>query len=202
MNNSLQVENKETEEDKNEYIQGIRGWLLVFIVFLGFYSWGWLSPSVKDFGMWIARFNYWKLGYSLLSSFFHLFSIITPLYLIYLLIRKKRNAILFSKIFFFVMPLINTANEYFFSLFPIFGFEFPSLYEVMFSLGFSFIWLLYLNNSIRVANTYLFTENKFPKVIDCPFCFERIGLEDDERNKKIAICPSCGATISKQTVAT
>lgn len=201
MNNSLQIEKKEASVDKSEYIHGIRGWLIVFIIFLGFYSWGWLAPSVKDLGMWIARFNYWKLVYSLLSSFFHLFSIITPLYLIYLLIRKKRNAILFSKIFFFVMPLINTANEYFFSLFPFFGSGFP-LYEVMFSLGFSFIWLLYLNNSIRVANTYLFTENKFPKVIDCPFCTERMALEKDERIKKIAICPSCGTTISKQTVAT
>jgi hypothetical protein len=76
------------------------------------------------------------------------------------------------------------------------------MFVLIFSLAISVPWFLYLMNSVRIANTFLLTENKFPKVIDCPYCFERIGLEDDERNKKIAICPSCAATISKQTVAT
>ena len=200
MNNILKEEPIATNQINTKRIQGIRGWLIVFVIFLALYSWGWLAPSIKGFDMWIYRFELWKIQYSLLSSIFHLFNVISPLLLIYLIIKKKNYAILFSKVFFFIMPLVNTANEYFFSLFPFNLFD--KSFEIIGSLSFSIIWLLYLTNSIRVANTFLFSENKLPKFIDCPFCNDRIEIEEEERINKVALCPSCATTISKNTVAT
>lgn len=185
-----------TNKNNDKYIRGFRGWLLVLIIFFGLYSWGWLSSSVQNFSKWIYRFNYWEIGYSLLSSIFHLFNIIVPLYLIYLLIRKKRNVILFSKIFFLTAPVINIINEYLFNPYSVLILD-SGLFVTISSLGISIIWLSYLTKSVRVANTYLFTENKFPRIFDCPLCFERIEVDNHERIKKVAVCTACSGTISK-----
>lgn len=185
---------------KDKYMHGIRGWLLVLIIFLGFYSWGWLSPSVQNFSMWIYRFNYWEIAYSLLSSFFHLFNIIVPLYLIYLLIRRRRNAVLFSKIFFIAVPVFNILNEYIFNRYSVLILD-SGLFVIVTSLSIGLLGLLYLTKSVRVANTYLFSENKFPRIFQCPLCFEKIEVENYERIQKVAVCPACSGNISNQIIA-
>jgi hypothetical protein len=181
-----------------DYIYGIKGWLLAFVVFLLFiifYQGKMIIPDLQYTGY---RLSQWRIKYVILRLALQFIHLGFPIYVGYSIYKVKDGTLLLVKAFLISLPLSSTAWTYLFEYSDVnFG---EALFSTFIMVGciVSVPWLLYFDLSKRVNNTFMFSGNNLPKRIQCPYCMAYLVLEKNERLKRVIICPNCNEEISEK----
>jgi hypothetical protein len=187
---------RESDQNYNlhsNWLFGIKGWLKFWIIIMGYFSiliiLGLISKIVKVNSI-LNQFNT-LFTFLLILKWIYLLTFVC---LTYMLIKKRKRAVEFTKIFFVSSPFLITLYlgtiDYFSSYSEIFQIENLGFYFLS-TVAISLPPFLYFSKSERVKNTYLLTEKKFPMGLNCPFCMEELELNEEEQLSKNVVCPNC-----------
>jgi hypothetical protein len=180
-----------------KYIKGIKGWLLFFLLSLLFIGVNMIIIVIKYFSNPRLDFFNLRLEFLIIHLTLIIAGIFFPFFVIYQMFKKKIQSLFIAKIFLILLPFYSFAWSMFLSTTMPFELE-SSIITGLFTVGilYSTPWLLYLNYSRRVNNTYLFTGKYLPSIVQCPFCLDKLQLDKEEREAQELICPTCNNIIS------
>jgi len=183
-----------------KYSYGIGGWLLLIWVLLFLR----VVESVFSEGLGRLLIYFFELRHitvlTLLSAgviSYRILEVTTICYLLFLIINQDHKALLFAKIYSILMYIHAFTIAWAF----ISAYSRPIALQVaqaaIIAIPLPLAFYMYLVKSKRVQNTFMFSGTKLPATIQCPFCLEKLQLEDSERIAKEAICPECNNHISQ-----
>jgi hypothetical protein len=181
------------DSPRGDPLQGITGWLLIFIVLLPFRVFIFITTESSSVYALLRYGLNWPLWVIISRALLYLLETALPLWISYLLASKHAHAVIWTKVFLALSPLtiaISYFHDHPFSLFY-------SLESRVFLTLFAFAipWFVYFSKSKRVRNTYMFTKVILPSKINCPFCSVELALSDVERTARSVECPECHGQI-------
>jgi hypothetical protein len=184
-----------------KYIRGVKGWLVVFILTLIFIGTNLSRLVIEE--LFDPRRDFFNLRIEIqMVNIALMFSgIFLPFFIAFILYKKKSESVLITKIFLALLPFYAFAWHIFKSKTMPYDIE-HAVIAGLFIVGclYSIPWFFYFNFSKRVNNTYLFNGTKMPKIFQCPFCLEKLELDNEEREAQEIVCPNCNKTISEKTM--
>jgi hypothetical protein len=181
-----------------DYLRGIGGWLVVYIVLNVIISFNFLISSIRYIAS--PRVHLFHMRTELMLILYPLMiaAVFFPSFIAYRLAKVKDQPLLLTRYFLIVFPFGSFTWTLFYpGPFGQYDFSF-AIMTALFAgtLLYSLPWFLYFQYSRRVMNTYLFSGAEFPSKIQCPFCLSIILLDENERSAKQAVCPICHKEIS------